>query len=151
MKHYFAFKSLFTLLLLMLSFGVGRADYIVTPYTGSFTPMTTDVILESGQFGKFTRWYFVDAATGQMIPNSAGYMQPLSDNWAALGCFYHSDFGLCVYRRLTAANALSPGNVRLLLPNGYSSWNDVRLIILSGSSTGVQSENEANVNPQIRN
>lgn len=146
MKHYFAFKSLFTLLLLMLSFGVGRADYIVTPYTGSFTPMTTDVILESGQFGKFTRWYFVDAATGQMIPNSAGYMQPLSDNWAALGCFYHSDFGLCVYRRLTAANALSPGNVRLLLPNGYSSWNDVRLIILSGSSTGVQSENEANVN-----
>ena len=146
MKHYFAFKSLFTLFLLMLSFGVGRADYIVTPYTGSFTPMTTDVILESGQFGKFTRWYFVDAATGQMIPNSAGYMQPLSDNWAALGCFYHSDFGLCVYRRLTAANALSPGNVRLLLPNGYSSWNDVRLIILSGSSTGVQSENEANVN-----
>lgn len=146
MKHYFAFKSLSTLLLLMLSFGVGWADYRVTPYSGNFTEKTADVELTSGQFGYFERWYFVDAATGQMIPNSAGYMQPLSTNWAALGCFYHSESGLCVYRRSSAALSKSPGNVRLLLPNGYSSWNDVRLIILAGSSTGVQSENETNVN-----
>ena len=145
MKHYFAFKSLFTLLLLMLSFGVGRADYIVTPYTGSFTEKTADVELNSGKFEKFQRWYFVDAATGKMIPNSAGYIQPLSDNWAALGCFYRSEYGLCVYRRSTATNFYS-GNVRLLLPDGYSSWSDVRLIILDGPSTGVQSENDEDVN-----
>lgn len=145
MKHYFAFKSLFTLLLLMLSFGVGRADYTVTPYTGSFTKRTSDVELNSEQFGKFQRWYFEDAATGQMIPNSAGYIQPLSPSWAALGCFYRSEYGLCVYRRGSATNSYS-GNVRLLLPNGYSSWGDVRLIILEGSSTGVQSENDENVN-----
>lgn len=146
MKHYFAFKSLFTLLLLMLSFGVGRAQgYKVTPYTGSFTERTADVELNSEKFEKFQRWYFVDAATGKMIPNSAGYIQPLSDNWAALGCFYRSEYGLCVYRRSTATNSYS-GNVRLLLPNGYSSWNDVRLIILSGSTAGVQSENDKDVN-----
>lgn len=144
MKHYFAFKSLFTLLLLMLSFGVGRADYIVTPYTGSFTERTADVVLDANGFPNFQRWYFEDAATGKMIPNSAGYMQPLSNNWAVLGCFYRSEVGLCVYKRTNASRY--PGKVRLLLPNGYSSWNDVRLIILAGSTDGVQSENDKDVN-----
>ena len=144
MKHYFAFKSLFTLLLLMLSFGVGRADYIVTPYTGSFTEKTADVVLNANDFNKFQRWYFEDAATGKMIPNSADYMKPLSDNWAVLGCFYRSEVGLCVYKRNSASNY--PGNVFLSLPNGYNSWDQVRLVILSGSVDGVKSENEVDVN-----
>lgn len=145
MKHYFAFKSLFILLLLMLSFGVGRAQgYKVTPYTESFKKETADVVLNANRFDNFQRWYFEDAATGKMIPNSAGYMQPVSDIWAVLGCFYRSEVGLCVYKRANAS--WSPGNVRLLLPNGYSSWNDVRLIILTGSEQGVQSENDKNVN-----
>ena len=145
MKHYFAFKSLFTLLLLMLSFGVGKADYRVTPYSGSYTNKTSNVVVptEISAQGQFQRWYFVDAATGEMIPNSAAYMQPVENNVYRLGCYYRSEKGLCVYSRSNASGY--PGDVSLTLPMGYSSWSEVRLVVLSGSANGVAYENDESV------
>ena len=48
MKHYFAFKSLFTLLLLMLSFGVGRAQGYEVNDNYLAANKTTEVIRVAG-------------------------------------------------------------------------------------------------------
>ena len=95
--------------------------------------------------GIFQRWYFIDASTGEMVKNSAQFMQWTTTNWAAIGCFYRSEYGLCVYRRSSASS--TPGYVRLSLPTGYKSWSEVKLVVLAASSdAGVTAENMVNVN-----
>ena len=95
--------------------------------------------------GNFQRWYFIDAQTGEMVKNSAQFMEWTTTNWAAKGCFYRSEYGLCVYPRSTASSI--PGDVRLSLPTGYKSWSEVKLVILAASSTnGVTAENMSPVN-----
>ena len=95
--------------------------------------------------GEFQRWYFIDAQTGQMVGNSAQFMDWTTTNWASKGCFYRSEYGLCVYLRSSASTF--PGNVRLTLPTGYTSWSEVKLVVLAASSiAGVTAENLTNVN-----
>lgn len=121
-------------------------DCSVSQFGSSDISANTDYIAN----GNFQRWYFVDAKTGQMVENSAQFMQWTTDNWAAIGCFYRSEYGLCVYLRGSASSY--PGSVRLSLPTGYKSWSEVKLVVLAASSTdGVTAENVDNVNKLYTN
>lgn len=148
MKHYFAFKSLFTLLLLMLSFGVGRAQgYTVNETYPDDKNRTKEVIRVTGKSVKigikdyvgnqwFGRIFLADAKTMKPLYELTSNLEidpaykTLSYPDFAKGLYCKTDCGYIFYPR---KNATTQDWLKvpliLTLPEGKE-WSEVVVVAL---------------------
>lgn len=90
----------------------------------------------------FTRIYMIDKSTGEILENCQNYINYVTSNWAAIGCFYKTPYGLTAYARTEASG--SPGDVKVTLPAGKT-WKDVIIVRLQGATDGIVAGNIADV------
>lgn len=96
----------------------------------------------------FTRIYMIDKSTGEILENCQNYINYVTTNWAAIGCFYKTPYGLTAYARSEASG--TPGNVVVTLPEGKT-WKDVIIVRLQGAIDGIVAGNLSNVNTKYPN
>lgn len=159
MKHYFAFKSLFTLLLLMLTFGVGRAQgYKANEKYPDDKNRTTEVIRVAGKSVEiriqnyignqwFGRIFLADAKTmNPLYELTSNYLEidPAYNTLNALGkaLYLKTDCGYIFYPRKNAT-MLEEQKVPLILtlPKGKE-WGDVVVVALKKEVGGADKDDE---------
>lgn len=143
MKHYFAFKSLFTLLLLMLSFGVGRAqgykaneNHPALKYFDreNLTATGTSVEIPLPEFvGElyktfFARVYLADAQTKEPLYElTSSFEVPSSYNSYQKALFLNTEYGYINFPRWSATTTNQ--NILLNRPDGKD-WTDLVVVVL---------------------
>ena len=141
MKHYFAFKSLFTLLLLMLSFGVGRAQgyKVNTNYPAiryfdrkNLTATGNSVEIPLPEFvtgpSVFARVYLADAQTMEPLYElTSSFEVPSSYRPIQKALFLSTDCGYINFPRYNATRTNM--NIVLNLPDGRA-WTDLVVVVL---------------------
>lgn len=96
--------------------------------------------------GRFSRWYMVDRATGQMIENSPNYIKPTTTNSVHLGAFYNTPQGLTVRPSTDATYYAANLHITITLPAGKT-FNDIKVVRLySNNVTGLVYGNSKDVN-----
>lgn len=159
MKHYFAFKSLFTLLLLMLSFGVGRAQGYEVNDNYLAANKTTEVIRVAGKSVKigikdyvgnywFSRIFLADAKTMKPLYELTSNFEidpaykTLTHPDVAKGLYCKTDCGYIFYPR---ANATTQDRLKvpliLTLPEGKE-WGDVVVVALKKKVGSASAKDE---------
>lgn len=153
MKHYFAFKSLFTLLLLMLSFGVGRAQgyKVNTNYPAiryfdrkNLTATGNSVEIPLPEFvtgpSVFARVYLADAQTMEPLYElTSSFEVPSSYRPIQKALFLSTDCGYINFPRYNATRTNM--NIVLNLPDGRA-WTDLVVVVLKKNVGGNGSDDE---------
>lgn len=153
MKHYFAFKSLFTLLLLMLSFGVGRAQgYKANTNYPDDKDKTTEVIRVAGNSVEiplksyvgdgsvFARVFLADAQTLAPLYELTSSFEVPSD-YGALekALFLRTEYGYINFPRWNSTRTNK--NIVLNLPSGKD-LADLAVVVLKKNVGGGSIDDE---------
>ena len=114
----------------------------VSYYDSSINTLTLKV-LDKDASNTFTRFYLVDRSTGGIIKDSQDCFNYTTDNWASIGTFYNTPYGMTVYTRSSASS--KPGTLRITLPKGKS-LKDISIVKLQGGISGLVAGNVNHVN-----
>lgn len=153
MKHYFAFKSLFTLLLLMLSFGVGRAQgYNVNKKYPDDKNKTTDVICVAGNSVQiplksyvgdgsvFARVFLADAHTlDPLYELTSSFEVPSDYGVLEKALFLRTEYGYINFPRWNSTRTNK--NIILNLPSGKD-LADLAVVVLKKNVDGTSIDDE---------
>lgn len=152
MKHYFAFKSLFTLLLLMLSFGVGRAQGYEVNDNYLAANKTTEVIRVAGNSVEiplksyvgdgsvFARVFLADAQTlDPLYELTSSFEVPSDYNDYEKALFLRTEYGYINFPRRNSTRTNK--NIVLNLPSGKD-LADLAVVVLKKNVGGGSIDDE---------